>query len=149
VKIIGTIVVILLVGLGVGTYLVTRPADRELDAQGRAWVDRYEAWAEKTQGQVSHAIGGMDFATKEKNARLIEPLRECSASFARIGEPPSFLDAVREFAVVACGEAEFAVQTNDRFGTDNLATTNVHLREAEGNLLLARQKLAFELREPS
>lgn len=145
VKAIGTIVVILLVGMGVGTYLVTRPPDRELDAQGRPWVDRYDKWADKTQRQIDRAISGMDFSTKEKNARLIEPLRRCSASFARIGEPPGFLEPVREFVVVACGEAEFAVRVNDRFGTDNLATSNVHLREAESNLLLSRQELASEL----
>ena len=146
-KAIGTIVVLVLVGLGIGTYFVTRPPEQELDAQGRAWVDRYEAWSDKTQGQVSRAIGGMDFSTKEKNARLIEPLRGCSASFAGLGEPPSFLETVREFVVVACGEVEFAVQTNDRFGTANLATTNVHLREAESNLVLARQELTSELAE--
>jgi hypothetical protein len=43
VKVIGTIVVLVLVGLGIGTYCVTRPPEQELDAQGRAWVDRYEA----------------------------------------------------------------------------------------------------------
>jgi hypothetical protein len=53
----------------------------------------------------------------------------------------------REFVVVACGEAEFAVQTNDRFGTANLATINVHVREAESNLTLARQELVSELDE--
>jgi hypothetical protein len=147
VKAIGTIVVLVLVGLGIGTYFVTRPPEQELDAQGRAWVDSYEAWSDKTLGKVNRAIGGMDFSTKEKNARLIEPLRGCSASFARLGEPPSFLETLREFVVVACGEAEFAVQTNDRFGTANLATTNVHLREAESNLVLARQELASELDE--
>ena len=145
VKLIGTIVVVLLVGMGVATYFVTRPPDRELDAQGRAWVDRYEVWADKTERQVGRAIAGMDFTTEEKNARLIEPLRPCSASFARIGEPPGFLEPVREFVLVACSEAEFAVQVNDRDGTANLATSNVHLREAEGNLLLSRQKLASEL----
>ena len=138
---------LVLVGLGIGTYFVTRPPERELDAQGRAWVDRYEAWSDETQGQVNRAIGGMDLSTKEKNARLIEPLRGCSVSFAELGEPPSFLGTVREFVVVACGEAEFAVQTNDRFGTANLATTNVHLREAESNLVLARQELVSELDE--
>jgi hypothetical protein len=145
VKVIGTIVVILLVAMGVATYLVTRPPDRELDAQGRSWVDRYEKWVGTTQREVNRAISGMDFSTEEKNARLIEPLRGCSASFARVGEPPGFLEPVREFVLVACGEAEFAVQVNDRDGTANLATTNLHLREAESNLLLSRQKLASEL----
>ena len=36
VKVIGTIVVVVLVAMGVATYLVTRPATNELDAQGRA-----------------------------------------------------------------------------------------------------------------
>jgi hypothetical protein len=147
VKVIGTIVVILLIGMGVGTYFVTRPPERELDAQGRAWVDRYEKWAGKTQRQIDRAISGMDFSTKEKNDRLIEPLRGCSAAFARVGGPPSFLNGVREFADAACGEAEFAVQVNDRDGVANLATTNVHLREAESNMLLARQELTSELAE--
>jgi hypothetical protein len=145
VKVIGTIVVIVLVGMGVGTYLVTRPADRELDARGRAWVDRYERWMDKTQRHVDRAIVGMGPSSKEKNARLIGPLRKCSASFARIGEPPPSLDAVQEFVVAACGEAEFAAQVNDRFGTVSLATSSIHLREAEDNLRLSRSELAREL----
>ena len=145
VKVIGTIVVVVLVAMGVGTYLVTRPATNELDAQGRAWVDRYEGWAGTTARQVNRAISGMDFETEEKNARLIEPLRRCSASFAELGEPPGFLEPVQEYVLVACGEAEFAVQVNDRDGASNLATTNLHLREAESNLALARQKLDVEV----
>ena len=147
VKVIGTIVVVVLVAMGVGTYLVTRPATNELDAQGRAWVDRYEGWAGTTARQVNRAISGMDFETEEKNARLIEPLRRCSASFAELGEPPGFLEPVQEYVLVACGEAEFAVQVNDRDGAANLATTNLHLREAESNLALARTKLDAELAE--
>ena len=89
----------------------------------------------------------MDFDTNEENGRIIEPLRKCSATFAQFGEPPGFLDEVAEFALVACGEAEFAVQVNDRDGAANLATTNLHLREAETNLALARTKLDAELAE--
>ena len=145
VKVIGTIVVVVLVAMGVATYLVTRPATNELDAQGRAWVDRYENWAGTTERQVNRAISGMDFDTNEENGRIIEPLRKCSATFAQLGEPPGFLDEVAEFALVACGEAEFAVQVNDRDGAANLATTNLHLREAETNLGLARRELDVEV----
>ncbi len=145
VKVIATIVVVVLVALGVGTYFVTRPQERELDAQGRAWVDRYQGWAGTTEQQVNRAISGMDFDTNEKNGRLIEPLRKCSVTFAQLGEPPGFLGEVKDFALVACGEAEFAVQVNDRDGASNLATTNLHLREAESNLALARQKLDVEV----
>ena len=69
VKVIGTIVVVVLVAMGVATYLVTRPATNELDAQGRAWVDRYEDWGDTTERQVDRAISGMDFDTNEENGR--------------------------------------------------------------------------------
>lgn len=147
VKVIATIVVVVLVALGVGTYLVTRPPAKELDAQGRTWVAGYESWAAETARNVDRAISGMDFSTAEKNARLIEPLRKCSASLMQLGEPPAFLEEVKEFTLDACGEAEFAVQINDRDGAANLATTNVHLREAESTLAVARRTLDVELGE--
>jgi hypothetical protein len=115
--------------------------------KGRAWVDRYESWTDTTQRRIDRAVAGMGFSSKRKNARLIEPLRGCSVSFGRIGEPPAFLKPVREIVIEACGEAEYAVQVNDRFGTANLATTNLHLREAEQRLLLSRRELAFGLGE--
>jgi len=54
---------IFLVGMGVATYLVTRPPTRELDAPGKAWVERYEKWADTTQRQLDRAVVGMNFSS--------------------------------------------------------------------------------------
>ncbi len=139
--------VIFLVGMGVATYLVTRPPTRELDASGRAWVERYEKWTDTTQRRLDRAVVGMSFSSKSKNARLIEPLRSCSVSFAQIGEPPALLTPVRELVIAACSRAERAVRVNDRFDEHSLATINLNLRQAEQGLLLSRRKLAVQLGE--
>ncbi len=114
VKGIGTFMVIFLIGMGVAVYLVTRSPTRKLDAQGTAWVERYEKWADTTQRQLDRAVVGMSFSSRSKNARLIDPLRRCSVSFARVGEPPALLTSVRELVFEACGRAERAVRVNDR-----------------------------------
>ena len=144
---IGTFVAILLVSLGVATYFVTRPPSRDLDAQGRAWVERYEKWTDTTQRKLDRAVVGMDFSSKSKNARLVEPLRDCSVSFAQIGEPPALLTPVRDSVMAACSRAERAVRVNERFDDYSLATINLNLRQAETGLVLSRQKLAVALGE--
>ena len=144
-KAIGAFVLVLLVGLGVAMYVVTRPPNRELDAQGRAWVQKYEIWADATGRRIDCAVIGMTLSSEAKNARLIEPLRRCSASFARLGEPPALLRPVQEVVQDACGEAQYAAQVNDEFGTSSLATVQLHLNEAEDRLVLARRTLRTQL----
>lgn len=147
VKGIGTFMAIFLVGIGVATYLVTRPPNHALDAPGRAWVERYEKWTDTTERQLDRAVVGMDFSSRTKNARLIEPLRRCSVSFAQIGDPPALLTPVHESVIDACSRAERAARVNDRFDEDSLATINLNLRQAEQALLLSRRKLALQLGE--
>lgn len=137
----------LLTGLGVATYLVTRPPDRELDAEGRAWVGQYEVWVAKTERQVTRALAEMNFSSEARNADLIEPLRNCSYSFALLGPPPELLEPVEEAANAACGRAEFAVQVNDQFGIASLATIKLHLNEADDRLALSRRSLRVRLGE--
>ncbi|CAN5166946.1 hypothetical protein BH09ACT13_BH09ACT13_12750 [soil metagenome] len=144
---IGIFVALLLAGLGVATYLVTRPPDRELDTEGRAWVSQYQAWAAKTERQVTRARVEMTFSSEARNVDLIEPLRNCAYSFALLGPPPEVLETVAEAANAACGRAEFAVQVNERFGTASLATTKLHLGEAEDRLTLSRRNLRVSLGE--
>lgn len=144
---IGIFVALLLTGLGVATYLVTRPPDRELDPDGRAWVDQYEAWAARIERQVTRARVEMSFSSEAKNADLLEPLRNCAYSFALLGPPPDVLVSVAEAVNAACGRAEFAVQVNDRFGIASLATTKLHLGEAEDRLTLSHRNLRVSLGE--
>lgn len=146
-KAIGTIVAVLLIGLGVAVFVVTRPPNRELDPEGRTWVRNYEAWVGKAERQIRKAEIGLGFSSPAKNARLLEPLRTCSFSFARIGRPPEFLGSVEEAVIAACGEAEHAVRVNDRFGVASLATTTLHLGEADDRLRLSRRNLQVDLGE--
>lgn len=145
---IGVFVLVLLVGLGMATYFVTRPPDRRLDAQGRAWVDRYEAWRGKTERKLDRAHVGMTLDTPVRNERLIEQLRNCAVSFGRVGRPPTLLNPVQEAVYAACGEAEYAVQLNDEFGVSSLASTKRHLHEASDRLVLSGRNLSVQLGEP-
>ena len=104
-KAIGIIVLLLVIGLGVVTFMVTKEPDRTLDAQGQTWVDGYHAWRGTVARQVNTAERNMSFETPAKNARLLAPLRSCGRSLARIGEPPALLKDVKEAALLACGEA--------------------------------------------
>ena len=134
---IGAFVLLLLVALGVATFFVTRPADRTLSASERSWVTKYVAWT----GEINRAYVGMGFSAAAKNSRLLAPLRACSDSFQRLGARPSALRDVDESARTACGEAEYAVQVNDRFATASLATTKRHLRQAGEWLHVSRRQL--------
>jgi hypothetical protein len=147
VRAIGTIVALLILGLGVAMYIVTRPPNRELDAVGRTWVRDYEAWTDTTRRQIRTAEIGLGFSSEARNTRLLDPLRTCSFSFVRIGPPPTLLGSVEEAVIAACGEAEYAVQVNERFGAASLATTKLHLGEADDRLRLSRRILEVELGE--
>jgi hypothetical protein len=145
VKGIGIFVVVLLAAIGVAMYFATRAPNRELDAEGRAWVAGYQAWNARKERQIDRALIGMAFSTEAKNARLIEPFRECVVALARFGQAPGFLNDVEELTLDACGRAEHAVDVNDRFGATSLATVKLNLGEAEDRLLTARHVLRLEL----
>jgi hypothetical protein len=145
VKGIGAFVLVLLVALGVVMYVVTRPPDRVLDAQGEAWVDEFQGWRSAKERTVDRAIVGLTFTSQKKNARGLEPLRTCTASLRRIGTPPELLAPVEDAALDACGQAEHAVALNDRFDTASLASIRVHLNEAGDRLQLAARNLRVAL----
>lgn len=145
-KWIGFVVVLgVVVALGVTTYLVTRPPETTLDAQGEAWVRAYGAWSGTKLRQLDAAVVRMEFGALERNARLVEPLRGCSASLTELGEPPELLEDVGELAVAACGRAEHAARLNDRFDISSLATIKLHLSAAEERLRVARRTLRLTL----
>jgi hypothetical protein len=147
VKGIGAFVLVLLVGLGIVMYVVTRPPDRVLDAQGQAWVDEFEGWQSAKERTIDRAIVGLTFASRERNARGLEPLRPCTTSLQRLGSPPELLAPVEDAALAACGQAEHAVALNDRFDTASLASIRLHLNEAGDQLQLAARNLRVALGE--
>jgi hypothetical protein len=138
---IASFVVLLLVGLGVTGYLVTRPEDRDLDAAEQAWVRDFRAWRDTTARRVDAATVGIGFAHEARNARLLAPLRRCSDSLLRLGPAPSLLTPAYEAAAEACGRAEHAVSLDMRYGVDSLASTKLHLGEAGDRLALALRDL--------
>lgn len=144
---IGAFVLVLLVALGVVMYVVTRPPDRVLDAQGEAWVDEFQGWRSGKERTVDRAIVGLTFTSQKKNARGLEPLRTCTASLRRLGSPPELLAPVEDAALDACGQAEHAVALNDRFDTASLASIRLHLNEAGDRLQLAARNLRVALGE--
>lgn len=144
-KAIGVVVLLLLVALGVATFLLTRPPDRTLSASEHAWVERYVAWTKKTERLVDDAYIGVGSSSARKNSRLLDPLRACSASFERLGDRPALLRYVDEAARSACGEAEYAVQLNDDFAVTSFATTKLHLQRAGEWLVAGRDELDEEL----
>jgi hypothetical protein len=135
------VVAVIVVAFGVAAYAYTRPEERELDAQGRAWVERYEEWSARTLRQVNRAHVDMAFGAGRRNARLVEPLRNCTASVGSLGVPPSFLRDVQQLALEACGRAEHAASLNDEFGDSSLAQTKQHLDAAGDGLRVARRTL--------
>jgi hypothetical protein len=147
VKGIGAFVLVLLVVLGVVMYVVTRPPNRVLDAQGQAWVDEFETWRAPMERKVERATVGLTFASRATNDRLIEPLRTCTASLLRLGPPPDLVVSAQEASLAACGRAEHAAALNERFDTASLATIRLHLNEAGDRLRLAERNLRVALGE--
>lgn len=144
---IATFVVLLLAGLGVAGYVVTRPEDRDLDAAEQAWVRDFRAWRDATARRVDAAVVGIGFESEARNARLLAPLRGCSDSLARLGLAPALLSSALEAAAEACGRAEHAASLDARYGVDSLASTKLHLGEAGDRLALALRDLRTKLGE--
>ena len=138
---IGIVVLLLLVGMVVATFVVTRPPSRDLDARGRAWVARFSSWQADVARSVDRAEVSIGVSQQKLSARLVKPLRGCAASLARLGEPPSLLEGVVEDANAGCGEAEYALSVNARYGTPAAATTKQHLHRARNWLALAKRNL--------
>ena len=142
---IGAFVLVLLVALGVVMYVVTRPPDRVLDAEGQTWVDEFQGWRSAKVRLIDRAIVGLTFTSQKQNARGLEPLRGCTISLQRLGSAPELLAPVQTAALDACGQAEHAVALNDRFDTASLASLRLHLNEAGDRLQLAARNLRVAL----
>ena len=81
---------VLVVTLVVVGYFVTRPPSRELDPPEQAWVREFEAWRNAAAVDAEKATVGIGFASKARNARLLEPLRTCTRSYRRLAHRPRF-----------------------------------------------------------
>ncbi|HXG77400.1 MAG TPA: hypothetical protein VNJ53_12605 [Gaiellaceae bacterium] len=148
VKGIGIFVALLLAGLGVAVYLVTRPPDRSLDAAAQAWVDEYAAFREETREHIRRALVAISRGDERRGLRLVRELERCTARFARVGAPPPLLEPVAQQVRRACGEVEHAVRVNGEFGVPGWATVALHLGNADDLLSLSRHTLRLRLGEP-
>jgi hypothetical protein len=145
VKGIGIFVAILLVGGGIAMYVFTRPPDRTLDAQGKAWVTRFTAWRNATERRTDRAYIAIGGASEREAVRRVDEIGACSTQLARLGDPPAFLDAVVQQAGSACGEIEYATSLNTGYGASSLGSTAQHLRRATQWLDAAKQELSEQL----
>jgi len=141
-KAIGIFVLLLLIALGVGTFLLTREPSRELDAQGRTWVSDFSTWHHDISGPLGRAVVTTSGPGEEGlSAQQVKLLRACSQSLAQLGSQPGFLDAVAEDASAACGQIEYALSIDAKYGGAGRATTWDHLRRAESLLTVAKANL--------
>ena len=78
---IGAFVLVLLVALGIVMYVVTRPPDRCSTLRVRpGWTSSRAGGA--VERTVERAIVGLTFDSQERNARGLEPLRNCDLAAA-------------------------------------------------------------------
>ena len=133
---------LLLIALGMGTFLLTREPSRELDAQGRTWVSDFSTWHNEISRPLGSAVATTGGSGEEGlSAKQVKLLRACAQSLAQLGSQPGVLDAVAEDANAACGEIEFALSVDAKYGSSARATTWDHLRRAESLLAVAETNL--------
>ena len=133
---------LLLIALGVGTFLLTQEPSRELDAQGRTWVADFSTWHNEISRPLGRAVATTGGSREEAlSAEQVKLLRACSQSLAQLGSQPGLLDAVAEDANAACGEIAFALSVDAKYGSSGRATTWDHLRRAESLLAVAKTNL--------
>ena len=109
---------LLLIALGVGTFLVTREPSRELDAQGRTWVADFSTWHTEISRPLGRAVattGGL--RGEGLSAQQVKLLSACTQSLEQLGSQPGILDAVAKEANAACGEIEFALSVDAKYGS--------------------------------
>ena len=134
--------VLLLIALGVGTFLLTREPSRELDAQGRTWVADFSTWHNEISRPLGRAVATTGGSREEGlSAQQVKLLSACTQSLEQLGSQPGILDAVAEDANAACGEIEFALSVDAKYGSSGRATTWDHLRRAESLLAVAKTNL--------
>ena len=133
---------LLLIALGVGTFLLTREPSRELDAQGRTWVSGFSTWHDEISRPLGSAVAATGGSGGDGlSAQQVKFLSTCTQSLGQLGSQPGVLDAVAEDAGAACGEIEFALSVDAKYGRSGRATTWDHLRRAESLLAVAETNL--------
>lgn len=138
VKWIGPFVAVLLVGGGIATYVYTRPPDRTLDPQGRAWVAAFDAWSTRMARAIDRAEVSIGESGGESlDPSLIPPLEACARTLAELGPAPTLLDRALEEASITCAEVAHALAVYERYGTPALASTEQHLTRAARWLVAA------------
>jgi len=142
---IGIFVALLLVAGGVAMYVFTRPPDRTLDAQGEAWVKRFEVWRDEMARRTDRAYVAIGTQSDVAGVRLVDRIGACTTPLARVGDPPGFLKIVVKDANNACGEIEYAASLNTSYGASSLATTRQHLHGAEQWLAQAKLELSEQV----
>lgn len=131
VKGIGIVVSVLLVGGGIAMYVTTRPPDRTLETEERAWVEGFTEWQVtmlRATDQARTAIGVT--RGEELSPERIEPLEDCSSSLATLGPSPTLLEQALTDARTACAEIEYALAVYARYGAPSLASSELHLKRA-------------------
>jgi hypothetical protein len=146
VKWIGPFVAVLLVGGGIATYVYTRPPDRTLDAQERAWVTDFGAWADGTaraidKAEVSIGVSG----GQSLDPSFIPALETCGQTLAKLGPAPTLLERALEEANIACAEVAHALSVYERYGSPALASTEQHLTRAARWLVAAEYTIERRL----
>ena len=71
------------------------------------------------------------------SAQQAKLLSACTQSLEQLGSQPGILDAVAKEANAACGEIEFALFVDAKYGSRGSPTTWGHLRRAESLLAVA------------
>jgi hypothetical protein len=146
VKGIGIFVAVLLVAGGIAMYVYTRPPDRSLDAQGRAWVSEYESWSKGMSEHVDRAAVSIGVSRGDRiDQKPIPKLDACGRTLAEIGQPPALLQDVLDEANRACGEVAYALALNAQYGATSLASARLHLQRAGRLLVAARQTMDRQL----
>jgi len=134
---IGVFVAVLLVSGGIAMYLYTRPPGRNLDSEGRAWVNAYESWSADMSQHVDRAEVSIGVSRGDRiDPEPIPRLDACGRTLAELGEPPALLEAVLDEANRACGEVAYALALDAQYGRPSRASTRLHLHRA-GRLLEA------------
>jgi hypothetical protein len=131
VKGIGVVVAVLLVGGGIATYVTTRPPDRTLESEERAWVEGFMEWQAtmlRATDQARTAIGLT--RGEELSPERIDALEDCSPSLEKLGPSPTLLEQALTDARTACGEIEYALSVYARYGAPSLASSELHLKRA-------------------
>lgn len=140
---IAVFVVVLVAALGIYGFVVTRPAERGLDANALAWVRKYIEWRNVRWKGIFDAYEGIDGdLTRRKVDRLFAPLESCSRSYeGDVGAAPGSLRSIEDATLNACSKGEAAILEFDTSGLSALRSMKSHLFEGHRALVRASSRL--------